>query len=449
MKSRFGFLIFVVAFALSGAQTSRAFDVFPEFHSLMEDEPASLDSTQLIDSEYQSDVLTYLMPLEWDTLFHASQNAYSFTLGSLSNKLFLHHSRLKLSKELQDSLTFRFTFFQQRDLDVNQTHAVLELVRRITPLFSVSVYGEPSMFKRENDLGAALISTPSRDHEIRLFHTWIDVTRQKNNDRPDTFVSGSEPRSIGLVGRCFGCLGSTRDIGSIEPIGSEPDFPLRSERDWIEYFIRWETPTKWKFPNTESEYQYEKKTGGLSARLSSPRVRDLHLNLRLQASEKNESFRPLTAASPVSRSSLDRQIFEAFASAEFPLDTPLIPQAKLEPGLGWFHRHWKGGNDDQLDQRNFLPFVWLRWKTVERAPGAKDAVEIGYEATFFDGHGSQNLASPELRTWVVEHRANFRYVFAFQDNAQLILSITGDIDVALGGTGGLFEGGNGQFRVFF
>lgn len=424
-------LLCAVCFSLFSFPALATFDIYPEFHSLTEGESQNFDSSQQIDSEYESDVVAYLKPLEWDPRYFERAIAFDFTLGSLSNSIFLDQTRFKASKRIFTQTDFRVTYFIQRDLDVDQSHLILELVHEPLPHafpgFRISVYGEPSFLKRESDVGLALLFAPSDRHEIRVFNTWVDLVRDRHSSEPDKFVEGYEPLSYGFVGRCVGCLG----------------------QDWLEYYFRRESPTRWLFPQTDSEYTYQNLTVGGATRISFPGSTWMN-NLRGQYSRKKEGTLPNSPASPVAERSLTRDLVEVLGSTEIPAGGFLGSHAIVEPGLGWFQRLWKAGDGSSLDQRNLLPFAWLRLAGAQRGPEKFDRISIGYEVTFFDSDGpSSPLASPELKEWAVEHRLNFRYEFALDDNALLSLFVSSDLDALIRGNGGAFEGGNGMIRVYF
>jgi hypothetical protein len=445
--------LFALATVSVGPSTAWGFDRFPEFHMLQEDEALSFDRSVLIDSEYQSDVVTYIAPLAWDADFFAQARGFDMSFGSLSNRHFLEQQRLKVDQPLTDSLSFRFTYFQQRDLEIDQRHAVIELVQKLTSTFAVSLYGEPSHYKRENDFGVALLYQPSVDHELRLFHTWVDFTRGEHNDQPDSFVKGSEPRSFGFVGRCYDCLGPGREEG--QATNGETTATKR-DRTFLEYFVRRETPVLWHFPLQGTEYAYEFWSAGFSTRWAPQEYAGVFINTRVQYSKKFEAEAPLTGSSTTQRASLVRDVTESMVSAEFPLLGASSSSLRLEPGLAWIHRAWRGDQDQLLDHRNLLPFVWLRANAFRRAGSWPDQVELGYESTFFSSQNSVGsaatalpLAAIGLKPWSVEHRLNFRYVFALGERASLSITATADVDVAFGNEGGLFEGGQGQFRLVF
>lgn len=429
-------MVFVFTMHLLFFEVCYGFDIFPEFHSLSEAEATQFDSTRLIDSEYQSDFVTYMLPLEWDPQFYQERAPFNFSLGSFSNIHFFENSRLKLKQDLSPRLAIKFTYFQQRNLEEDQTHAVLELIQMLTEKISFSIYGEPSLFKRENDLGFAFVLTPSLNHEIRVFHSWIDLTRNEHNDRSDYFLKGAEPESWGLVGR----------YGGSKTGRSEK----RDEKwDWLEYFVRWETPTKWRFPDTSSEYGYEGFCSGFSARYINAVDRKVVTNLRAQVSRKFESSQPVSNSSSIALASLDRRKLETYFSFQIKDISMLGTHVEIEPGLGWFHRKWLNNKDDHLEHRNLTPVLWLRFDGPARNHDSRDIIALGYDSTVFSSSGSASLAANELKSWSVEHRVNFRYSFSFSNHSELNLLVSGDVDSVFRGSGGLFEGGQGQFRTFF
>lgn len=425
------FLTLGLLISITSARQAFGFDIFPEFHGLSEHEASELDRTSIIDSEYQSDFITYFRSSDWDSAFHAKSMAYDLSLGSFNHTHFLHHDRLKLHKKLSGSLQFRFTYFKQRDFDVDQSHAILELVQNLTSRFSLSVYGQPSHFKRQNDLGVALLIHLSPTHELRLYNTWIDFTRlEQHNDRSDRFIKGSEPIVFGLTDRWY---------------SGENDIPGQ----FFETFVRIEPSVRWDIRFDQHEYKYRMTTIGTASRLALKSWPQAYVNTRLQFSKKFEGFTPYSTSSSKSQSSLKRYLVQSAFSLEAPPKTIFGRQAVIEPGIGWFHRSWRDHQNQYLDHRNLVANIWLKLNGPERAPGQYDTLAIGYESTFFSSSGDLAPAADQLKAWAVEHRANLRYSFAFHENASLAIALSGDIDAAIRGSGGLFEGGNGQFRIFF
>lgn len=424
-----GFVLTLFTALLALAPEGLAFEIFPEFHTLTEKEESALDPTTLIDSEYQSNVNTYQLRQAWDAEFFSRPNGLNFTIGSLSNVFFLEQDRLRLSHRLLPSLEMRFTYFQERDLTTDQSHAILELVQELKDSFAFSLYGEPSFYKRENTLGAALLYFPSPQSEIRLFHTWVSLTRNEHNDQPDYFVRGSEPTTYGLVGRHWAAA-------------NEPG-RLR----WLEYFVRRETSTLWRFPQGSYDYAYEAFAAGVSSIVAWDDSYRLHF--RFQAAEKFEGYAPLTPASSRPAASLDRRTVDAWLSWEWKDLTLFGSSADLEAGLGLFERRWQSGANELLAHRSLTPIAWLRLPGPSHAAGSRDMIALGYDATLFTAEGNNALASPELKYWTVEHRANLRYTFSFPGNSELGFLVSADLDALARGASAIFEGGQGEFKTFF
>lgn len=412
------------------ARTCAAFEIFPEYQSLTESEATSLDSTALIDSEYQSDVNTYRWPLEWDPEFFSRSNAANFTLGSLSNVFFLQNDRVRWQRNLLPTLKFSFIYFQERDLTSDQTHVIAELAQKLTESLRVAIYGEPSHFKRENTAGLALIYLPTPHDEIRLFHSWMHFTRSEHNDRRDYFVEGSEPTTFGFVLRHTAWYAK--------------EMSLR----WLEVFARRESPTQWRFPQSQSDYTYDAFSTGASAIWEFGGERKDRLNIRLRAGRKFEGFQPLTPASTVTAATLERRNIEGQISYEFMNLDLFTSKNQIEAGVGWHERRWLSDTGDALDQRNLAPILWWRFPGPARGEG-HDQIALGYDGTVFSADGAAPLASLELKTWTVEHRANFRYTFSFIDAGELGFLLSADLDAAFRGSGGLFEGGQGHLKAFF
>ena len=81
---------------------SWAYEVFPEYRTLQADEVNELQAADKIDSEYQSDVLTFQKPFAWEYLWLKNNRAFDFSIGSLSGKRFAVENRLKIFAELGD-----------------------------------------------------------------------------------------------------------------------------------------------------------------------------------------------------------------------------------------------------------------------------------------------------------------------------------------------------------
>jgi hypothetical protein len=411
MKS--GFFIASLTFLIALAAPVYAFEWYPEFQSLTEEEQASFEGPGRLGSEYQSDILSYMKPLQWEYLWLTTPHALDLSLGSISARHFMVDGRLKLRKELTDFLEFRFTYFDERNRDRESVHHIFEFVAKPTKKVGISAYAEPSLYKRQNDVGLALLFFPTPNHEIRLFNTWVDLTRRKRNDRTDRFEEDGQPSARGLVGR----LWASKDSG---------------KHDFLEYAFRHETRTRWIFPDNNYEYNYEKLFASLFFNHSINR--DLDFTLRVQSDRKFEARHP----------GVSWRTDRAFVIAQTVIHDFLSkPNWELTPGIEYAHRSWHtdGGTFRYGD---LLPHVWLKMNHVK----------LGYELTSHEAKGNwenvfrgTELRDPEDLDGKVHQRLNTGYEFSFKDEtAALFLMVTWDLDQL---NRRIWQGGNVQFRTTF
>jgi hypothetical protein len=426
--------------ALLAAPAAPAIEWFPEFQSLTEAEQALFEGPVRLNKEYQSDVLTYRKPEHWEYLWLTHDLAFDFSVGSPGAVHFLVDNRAKLRTRLADAVELRFTHFEERNLERDSVHSVAELVFWPWPRAGFVLYGEPSLYKREDDTGLALLLKPQDRHEIRLFNTFIDVTRLKRNDRTDTYVEPDLPYARGLVGRVWQSPEEAVNYASGSRIG-----------DFLEYAFRWETRTRWLFPDEKYEYAYWK--GFASAFLSRKLAPGFHLNARFQLDRKLESRAPTDPTSAVPAAFL--RTTRAFATARAVLPT-LGPSEdwELTAGLEYAYRLWEA-REGPYAYRDFLPHFWLSFPAFGNGV-RRDRFAVGLEATWHRSSGDPAAFAFDEESAAVDGRLNLSYDFHFggpsaedpaYPKAVLRLVVTGDIDEL--GTRQSWEGGNGQFRVHF
>lgn len=409
-------------FVLAGSDAGHAFDILPEFGGLDAAEAESLDQPRLLDSEYQSDVFSYMPDLEADAEFFSRPAGLELALGSLSAKQFLHYQRARARKDLERSLEFRFTHFIQRDLEEDRERNVLELIAKtkateaVPAKVGLSVYGMPSREKEDIDLGFALLFWPEPGREIRLFHTWIDVVREERAQADARFVSSENPNSLGV---------SSRHI---------------TETEYATFGFRRDFPGVWRFPRAGRDYSHARTLIWTERRQRLLRS-GISVETRVQWDRKNEAISPApggggtTAAEELTSERL--QILFAITSAPNERDISLKG--------GFFHvgRRWSQANREQASHTNWLPYVSAQFLGKKRA-GGRDRIELGYETTFFNGEGDGGFFNRGAEYDAVEQRLNLKYEFALLDNARLSFLIGADLDA-----GQTFEGGQGRFLVFF
>lgn len=381
-----------------------AFEFYPEYESLTEAEYSEFEGPDFLGSEYFSDEITFLKPFEWDYLAGTKEVYADTSYGSTGPKHFLNEERLRLKKWLlPNELQFRFTRTLERTREKNSVHNMMELLYKFSESYGVALYGDPSHFKRENDVGVALLFWPEPNHEIRLFHTWTDITRQGRNDRDDTFVEPSLPYTYGISGKKF-----------------------ESKNKFLTYFLRHDSFTKWQFPSSNLLYQYLRSSAGFS--FADVFAEDYRYFVKLEADKKFESKNSENWQTERvllhSRVDWSEYFFGISAATRKWVSIPKgeSRHADLLPQFGWLHR-FKKGEYSQISH------------------------ELSYD---FDWH--QESLAPAMtsftpRTGVLEHRLTSIWQFDFDSDTTLRIVLSFDLDNFGGGES--WEGGAGQFKLSF
>lgn len=408
---------FCLLLLLSAGQAF-GFESFPEFETLTETEQEDFERPRRLGSEYQSDILTYAKLPRWHYLWLSNARAIDLSAGSTSPVDFGIDNRLKVHHELTDTFEFRFTYFAERNHERDSTHAIIEMLGWLNPKVGLSIYAEPSLHKRENDVGLAVLLRPSgsRRHELRIFNTWVDITRTKRNDRTDVFDKAHTPKSRGFVGRLWNNRG-----------------------DFLEYSLRQETETQWLFPTESYRYQYWAWAGALHG--SHAASETLRLNARAQIDRKFEA----RTGSQSEAWRNDR--VQVTTSAELAGVGPARSWT-VQPGLAFAWRRWNSGAQE-LRTRDLLPHAWLfvpAFRSVSQVP---DTFGAGYEFTWHLPMGNRSLdpLHQDDTAGQLEHRMNLSYELAFSPAAAFRLLATFDLDKL--GTSDTWEGGGAQFRLAF
>lgn len=385
-----------------------AFDEsFPEFITLNELEQARFDDPGRIGPEYQNDIYAFQKPWSWQYQWLAKDIAFDTTFGSISAVHFLVDTRLKLRTKLTEKLEFRLLHFDERNYDRESKHTVFELAWFPWEKIGISAYGEPSYTKRENDVGLALLLHPAEDHEIRVFQTWVDITRQRRSDRTDTFDRNSLPYARGITGRVL----------------------YREAQAFLEYALRQETASKWDFPDELYSYRHRRELASLYwSRAMSEAWR---LNLRLQADRKFEARDPSSAASATRGESWTTT--RIFARAQAPLYRVLPIAYELIPTLELAHRQWDSTRgklstyDKLLGLFLKLPSGWI----FDYALVHHDRTENSPIGLSTDNDG-------------LHQRLDAGYSWVFSETGELRIKAGFDVDKF--GTKETWESGGAQFR---
>lgn len=410
-------LVFFKLFLLAlSPLSSEALEYLPEFQSLTEEEQAIFEAPTDLGAEYQSDVMTYTKWARWEHTWLSHPHALDANIGSTGTRHFLIDDRLKVNESLSEHVEFRFTYLEERNRERDSTHHILELVFWPWKLLGISLYGEPTLYKRNDDTGIALLARPSEHHEIRIFNTFVDVTRLRRNDRNDTYVIPDLPYSRGLVGRWWSA----------------------SSEEFFEYAARQETKTRWLFPDDGYEYRYWKWFASFFGRVEA--AHELFLNGRFQVDRKFESRDPGEAW-------VTTRLF-IIAQSEW-LGIGPWKRWDLLFGLNYAARLW----DTSLGlvrYRDFLPHLWLKLPTFGEEP-FEDHFLIGFDSGWHRETGEPTLISPSdpssLHDGSMDYRLNLEYEFNFGEKGKLRLIASGDLDKMF--TRESWEGGSGQFQLLF
>ena len=417
-------IIFLLTGLLSySPPAGAAFEWLPEFESLDETEQAEFEGPSRFMSEYPSDLISYQKPLSWQYLWLERPVAFDTTIGSISSSHFLIEQRARIRAQISKVTEARVTYFQEGDRERDSQHAVIELIFWPLKFLGLSLYGEPETFKRNDDTGIALMLRPSERHEIRVFNTWVDVTRLKRTDRSDNFIEPDLPYARGIVGRLWAA-------------------PEDRTGDFLQYSFRHETWTRWLFPDEGYVYSYWRAAAGL---LGSVTIGEgLSVQPRVQVDRKFEARDPTAGSTHTNLGHwLTTRLLSDFGVtlAEF------FPSKRwdLLGGVAYQSRSWQTDLGEVI-YRDFMPRVGLR------IPGAgegdrEDAWTFYWQFNWHRAFGPMALRDPQDADARVEHRLNIQYAFRFGERAELILQATADLDEFLSRR--IWEGGNGMFRVTF
>lgn len=396
-----------------------AFEIDSEYRSIATERGYAglLESLQPkpIDSEYQSDILTYGdSPFSLIAKSNLSSNSFSTSAGSLSATQFDFRLRAKFAQSLTDDLRFVFLRSEQENYEEQASGSFVELQYRLAASrLWFAAYGTLARMKREDDVGFALIwrdgdrdgdrdgaTTHAMKRDYRLFVTFPDFTRSERNDAGDRFESS--PFVFGWK------------------VESERDGVYRSSE------IRRESDVDWRDAGSGIEY-------GMTL-ASFKRITD-KTALRVQLDRKRVVKNTFDAIGAVTaKEGLTRERNEIEWRRR-------LTGLSLDGGVAWVVRHWEDVQGRKLMHENLMFF--LDWRL-------ESGVELGLETTRFAKHGDASLGSSSTRDLAWESRFNSRYRWLFHRDeslkAELSVALTFDLDRA---EGGLFEGGHGQFLLRF
>lgn len=397
-------MIFLLMLAMQLEQ-AHAFDIYPEYQGLSASDTAKFETPRDVDSESQSAFLAYQPLLEWDHWFMSQPRAVDTTVGSLTNQHFLIYTRAKFEAELARDLSFHFVYFAQRDREIDQVRQFFELRYRFWPQLALAAYIDPAHYKRENDLGTALLFF-TREWDVRMFFTAHDFTRNEHNDLPDFFAPNGSPYSYGV-----------RAI-------------FQNEKWWSLFGARFDSPTEWRRPQESRIFHYTKDLAFADFIWSHEEGRASKVRLQwdsvLKASEPGEKWR-------LERSQL--LYLEAFGSENDALAFELGAMAAF--------REWTTSGERKVSHQNLMPHALLKIRMMRRDDGF-DHVRVGVTMTDFHSFGDDELIPASQVRDTLQGRLDTRYEWTLAKDSKFAAALTFDLDEFP-----TFEGGNIWFRTAF
>lgn len=410
-----GIFFLVVCSVLTLASQVWAFESFPEFQSL--NPSLEMGGPENFNSEYSSDALAFTKPYDWQYQWISHSKAFDLSVGSLSATRFLMNNRLKVYEKLTEKLEFRFSYMDLANYEDESQHAILEFVYWPWQSLGLSFYGGPSTRKSEDDIGAALLVAFDPHHVVRVFFTAVDFSRNERNTKSDRFEDS--PYSVGFVGRAWSPFASGRS-------------------NFVQYYFRYEGETRWRFPDENKELFYYRRRAGLALRQRVLMPSYVHLDLEWD--RRKESYIDLNGNALTDPKGWKRDQIQTLAQWEQTVSS----HGKWIGGVKRVDRMWTLPFLGTLRQVDWLPHLWWEWP-FERSWG-QDSWSLGYEATQHRTKGDTEYGPAHDKSqW--EQRANLVYEFGFKEKASLRLLFSFDLDRF--GTGETWEGGNGQFSMWF
>ncbi len=374
-----------------------------EYSHFSDYEAFDVNTSLKIDSEYFSDVLTFKLPMAMESEFRHQSKIFDISVGSLSSTRFATQQRFKFDHSLTEDLIFRFVYFSNEDFEKNHQVSLVELQYLLTQWLSVVAYGDFTSQKKHNDFGAAFLVKPTSETSVRVFATWSDAFFNKRTESRERDLGSSQ--TFGIVARWL---------------------PQEDTATYLEVYSTFQSPLNRWNEDEQKNYRFQENKQGLAGRLMFQDKEFINFDLSYKKRTEGTLF-------------VDPSLLDGLWTSHQWDNLIQYENPKWVFGVANYCRDWQY-NREGSQQRFLLPHLWLK--------GGQDSLQddvwrIGLEMTWAYMRGSQALLpAPELLN-EFEYRANFRYSIRFNERALLHLQLTGDLDDLS------WEGGNGQFHIFF
>ena len=392
----------VVIFLALINSTAIGIESFPEYWGFQEDEMGLIGRVDWVDSEYTSDRLTFTLPPTWESTFLKNDHAFTATIGSLGAKHFFVRRKLKVREELSKDLNFQLTYFDHSDFDTHQTHLVAEFDTFWNDHWGAAVYTELAYEKRKDDLGFAFLFDTGENHRVRLFYSATDFSRNERNENSDTFAKA--PLSYGLMGRWH----STK----------------KEDLSYFTYGFRLEPQMQIDDPIKITTYQLNRKYLFFQRLWGSAKRYD-YIELDWKDTEEVHTIK---------RKLIRWQLtYKGTTSTNKCLS---LHRCQVIYGLRIAQRHWEV-NNEEIDHFDVLPQYGYQWLISHSS-----ILETSWDISRHKASGPAELRSNNDEDEAYHSRMNLGYEWLFKTSS-LKLYFTADLDHFS------WEGGNGQFQLFF
>lgn len=349
-----------------------------------------------INSEYDSDFLTYQKPPEWQYQFLKAQTAFDLSVGSVSSKEFLFDQRAKMNKDLTSKFFFALDWLEIRDYEQDVRGFGYELGYKFWPRAAISVIGSPSYLKSEDDVGGK-VTWWEDDWKAEVAAVWYDFQNNFRALHSRKWAKQKEPWSVlGQVTwmpkdqQRFAIFGIMNQFRSrMEETSTSLVEDNSAFRIFFQHWMKgeWGSQVQW-----ENIFRYTNTDGRVQRK-----------RLWVQA-ERYMQWRNYT----------------------------------LKPGLNFFYR------DYQTDGPHIIATTWVPTLWVDFAPNTHSEFDsiwsLGLDASFFDSDRGESKSG-------IDERLNLKNTLRFHKDAELVWQVTFDVDQLISWE--FWEGGNVQFRATF
>ena len=403
-------LRFAISIVLVFSQFAHgSFDQNFEYRSISEQEKQLKNQWRKIDSEYTQDILASFFSEKEEKLWRTNRVIFMQSAASISSKQFALDQRIKLEAELLDNLQFKILHFKQGDYEQDQEHSVFEFKYKSNHTIDYSFYSELLHLKKENDFGVAVTFHPNTDHQIRIFHSWVDAERSLRNEDTDRF--NSMPSVYGVKGQ------------------------INWEKFEAEYGALIEPEFRWAYPATNTEYIYHRYMANIF--LSIP-FRENFLSVRMQWESKLDSERLLQTESPTTR--IEAKRFQALVRHSW-----ISEDSGLEynAGLMLVRRSWEFMDHDMV-MTDAVPHFGAMWPKHKQINNHRWGFEYGgtihsqttdWAQTFNETRVLTQNRLDAIWEWTFNHKTFITFRFGF--------------DLEDFGTKESWQSGDGRFVMFF